>query len=178
MSPLQLGGIGTGTGAGTAHTLYHGLFPGVVSDNDDPEGKCRVRVTVPEVLVDGDSGWCQPALPYTGDGAGLAVVPPVGTQVWVQWPGGDLSAPPVWSGGSYSAGQGVSGAGPGTLIVLTPGGHRIELSDDSSAVTITSSQGPVVTLDGSGVSVDNGQGATIVMQGSSVNVNDGALVVQ
>lgn len=177
MTPVDLPELTVAT-SGASPTLYHGLFPGVVTDNDDPEAKCRIRVSVPEVLVDGDSGWCQPALPYTGDGAGLAVVPPVGTQVWVQWPGGDLSAAPVWSGGSYAAGQAVSGAGPKTLIILTPGGHRIELSDDSQALTITSSQGPVVTLDSSGVSIDNGQGAKVVMQGPKVDVNDGALVVQ
>ena len=178
MSPVELGEVTVGGGSDATRTLYHGLFAGTVVDNSDPDGTCRLRVAVPEVLADGDSGWCQPALPYTGDGAGLAVVPPVGTQVWVQWPGGDLAAPPVWTGGSYAAGSGVSGAGPNTLIVLTPGGHRIELSDDTSALTITSSQGPVITLDGSGVSIDNGQGATIVMQGPKVDVNNGALVVQ
>jgi uncharacterized protein involved in type VI secretion and phage assembly len=161
-----------------AATHYQGLFAGTVTDNNDPDSKCRVKVQVPEVLVDGDTGWCLPALPYTGDGAGLAVVPPVGTQVWVQWPRGDLSAPPVWSGGTYSAGAAVQGAGPGTLIVLTPGGHRVELSDDNQSVTVTCSQGPVVTLDSSGVSIDNGQGAKVTLQGSTVDVNDGALVVQ
>lgn len=177
MSMSQAGGA-AGPGGGRTHALYHGLFAGTVTNNDDPEAKCRLQAAVPEVLADGGTGWCLPALPYTGDGAGLAVVPPIGTQVWIQWPGGDLSAPPVWLGGSYSGGGPVSGAGPDTLIVHTPGGHRVELSDGQSALTITSSQGPVITLDGSGVSIDNGQGATVVMQGSKVDTNNGALVVQ
>jgi hypothetical protein len=176
VSPVEISEINLGAGQGPAR--YYGPFAGIVTDNNDPEAKCRIRVQVPEVLTAGDSGWCVPALPYTGDGAGLAAVPPVGTQVWVQWPGGDLSAPPIWSGGSYSGGGGVKGAGPNTVILLTPGGHRVELDDDGTALTITCSQGPVITLDSSGVSIDNGQGATVVMQGGSVNVNDGALVVQ
>ena len=155
---------------------YVGLIPAVVTDNDDPDGKCRIKVQVPEVL-DGDTGWCLPALPYAGDGAGFAAVPPVGTGVFVQWPRGDLSAPPVWSGANYTGGAGVSGAGPNTLILLTPGGHRLELSDDEKALTITCSEGPVVTLDSSGVTIDNGSGAKIVMQGSKVDINDGALEV-
>jgi phage baseplate assembly protein gpV len=177
VSPLDVSEL-AGQAAATGRTRFHGLFPGLVTDNADPEHKCRVQASVPEVLADGNTGWCLPALPYTGDGAGLAAVPPVGTQVWVQWPGGDLSAPPIWSGGTYSGGESVPGAGPNTVILLTPGGHRVELDDDGTALTITCSQGPVVTLDASGVSIDNGQGAKVVLQGPTVDVNDGALVVQ
>jgi len=155
---------------------YAGLFTGVVTDNDDPEGKCRLKVEVAEVLS-GSTGWCTPSLPYAGDGCGFAMVPPVGTTVLVQWPRGDLSAPPVWSGASYGAGAGVEGAGPDTVIVLTPGGHRLELSDDQSTLTITCSEGAVITLDGNGISIDNGGGATLTMKGSSVDINGGALVV-
>lgn len=178
MSPLDVGGVGMDPGDGLepGPGRSPGLFAAVVTDNDDPEHACRVKVEVPELLA-GATGWCLPALPYTGDGAGLAVVPPVGTQVWVQWPGGDLSGAPVWSGGTYSGGSPVDGAGPDTLIVLTPGGHRIELSDGGQAVTVTCSQGPVVTLDASGITIDDGQGATITMQGPKVDINSGALVV-
>jgi uncharacterized protein involved in type VI secretion and phage assembly len=158
------------------HVGHIGLFAGVVSDNDDPDGKCRIKVEVPEVL-DGTTGWCFPALPYAGDQCGLAVVPPIGAAVYVQWPRGDLSAPPVWSGANFSGGSGVPGAGPNTVILLTPGGHRVELSDDNSAVTVTASTGAKITLDNSGVAIDNGQGATISMQGSQIDINNGALTV-
>lgn len=153
-----------------------GLHTGVVTDNDDPEGKCRIKVEVPEVL-DSATGWCIPAFPYAGDGCGFAMVPPVGSTVLVQWPRGDVSAPPVWSGATFGSGAGIEGAGPETVIVLTPGGHRLELSDDQRALTITCSEGPVVTLDGNGISLDNGQGATVKLEGSSVDVNGGALKV-
>lgn len=155
---------------------YVGLFPATVAANDDPEHKCRIKVDVPEVL-EGTSGWCLPALPYAGDRCGFAVVPPLGAGVLVQWPRGDLSAPPVWSGANWSGTSAVDGAGPNTVILLTPGGHRLELSDDSQTLTITCSAGPMITLDSSGISVDNGQGATLALQGSQVNINNGALVV-
>lgn len=155
---------------------YVGLFQGVVVDNDDPEGKCRIKAEVPEVL-DGTTGWCLPALPYAGDGCGFAMVPPVGASVLVQWQRGDLSSPPVWSGANFSGGSAVPGAGPDTLVVLTPGGHRLELSDQQKSLVITCSQGPVITLDGNGLTVDNGHGAVVELQGSSVDVNHGALRV-
>ncbi len=171
--PRGRGGRG---GAVTERARYLGPYTGVVVDNDDPDGKCRIKVAVPEVL-DGTSGWCTPALPYAGDGCGLAVVPPVGSSVHVQWPGGDLTARPLWIGASWEAGSGVAGAGPETLVVLTPGGHRVELDDDEKSLTLTCSGGPVITLDENGITVDNGQGATLTMKGSSVDINNGALVV-
>jgi hypothetical protein len=157
--------------------LHGGKFAGIVKDNDDPDGRCRLDVEVPE-LIDGSTGWCLPASPFAGDGVGLAAVPPVGAMVWVEWPGGDLANPPIWSGGAWTTGNGIDGAGPGTLILLTSGGHRIELNDDETTLTITSAGGPVITLDSNGVSIDNGSGATITMQGLKVSINNDALKVQ
>lgn len=153
-----------------------GPFRGRVIDNDDPDGKCRIKVEIAE-LLEGDTGWCAPALPFAGDGCGFAFVPPVDATVLVAWPRGDLSAPPVWLGASYEGVSGIEGAGPDTLIVMTPGGHRLELSDQDGTLTITCSEGPVITMDSNGITLDNGQGATIALQGSKVDVNDGALVV-
>ncbi len=153
-----------------------GLYTGIVTDNADPEAKCRIKADVPEVLS-GSTGWCVPSLPYAGDGCGFAMVPPVGATVLVQWPNGDLTAPPVWSGATFGAGEGVEGAGPDTVILQTPGGHRLELSDDKNTLTITCSQGPVITLSGDGIKVENGRGATLAMEGPSVDINNGALKV-
>jgi uncharacterized protein involved in type VI secretion and phage assembly len=125
---------------------------------------------VPEVLS-GSTGWCLPALPYAGDGVGLAIVPPVGASVWVEWPAGDLAKPPVWSGAYWTTGNGITGAGPGTILLVTPGGHRIEVSDDDSSITLGASGGAVITLDGNGITLDNGQGATITLQGSAISLN-------
>lgn len=156
---------------------FRGKMPGTVKDNDDPDGLCRLDVEVPDVL-EGRTGWCLPASPFAGDQVGLAVVPPVDSQVWVEWPDGDLTRPPVWSGGAWTTGNGVPGAGPGVVVLLTSAGHRIELDDDGSSITITSAGGPVVTLDGNGVSIDNGSGATITMQGAKVSINGDALTVE
>lgn len=153
-----------------------GPFTGTVTDNNDPEGRCRIRVEIPGVL-DGSTGWCTPSLPYAGDGCGFALVPPVGALVHVQWPRGDRTAPPIWSGATFGAGEGIEGAGSNTVILQTPGGHRLELSDDTSTLTITCSQGPVITLSGNAVTIENGQGATLSMEGASVDINNGALKV-
>jgi uncharacterized protein involved in type VI secretion and phage assembly len=156
---------------------YLGKFAGVVVNNKDPDGLCRVDVSVPAVLT-GSTGWCLPALGYAGSGAGLAVVPPVGASVWVEWPNGDLAKPPIWSGAYFtSQNGGVPGAGPNTILLVTPGGHKIEVSDDSHAITLTASSGASITIDDNGITLDNGQGATIELSKGMVKINDDSLQV-
>ena len=49
-------------------------FPGkhvaIVIDNDDPKKLSRVRVKVPEIFGDEETGWCLPCTPYAGDKVG------------------------------------------------------------------------------------------------------------
>jgi uncharacterized protein involved in type VI secretion and phage assembly len=155
---------------------YLGKFAGVVVDNNDPDGLCRIDVKVQSVLAE-PTGWCLPALPYAGSGAGLAVVPPVGAAVWVEWPDGDLGKPPIWSGAAVTSGNGVPGAGPNTVLLVTPGGHKIEVSDDSNAITLTASGGASITIGPDGITLDNGQGAKVELSGATVSINDQSLQV-
>lgn len=155
---------------------YLGKFEGVVVDNDDPLGLCRIDVSVPSVLRD-STGWCQPALPYAGDGVGLAVVPPVGATVWVEWPGGDLAKAPIWTGAAWTSGSGVPGAGPNTILLITPGGHQISVSDDDQTITLAASGGASITLGPDGIVLDNGQGAKVELASSTVSLNGQGLQV-
>ena len=156
---------------------YLGKFAGVVVDNDDPDGLCRIDVIGPvrarrvDRLVPAGAALRQP------HGAGLAVVPPVGASVWVEWPDGDLAKPPIWSGAWFTAGNGVPGAGPNTILLVTPGGHKIEVSDDSNAITLTASGGASITIGPDGITLDNGQGAKIELASATVSINGQSLQV-
>lgn len=157
---------------------FLGRYPGTVVDNDDPLALSRVRAQVPEILGEETTGWCLPSMPYAGSGAGFAAVPPVGALVHVEWPAGDVTRVPVWSGAAWEKGAGVPGAGPDTVVLLTPGGNRIELTDESGgeAVELTAASGALVALDTNGVRVEFGA-MKIAITRSSVSVNDGALEV-
>jgi hypothetical protein len=68
------------------HPDGHGTFRGVVVDNVDPGGLNRLAVQVPDVWP-GQSVWAKPE---------HAVVPDVGTEVWIRFEGGDFDHP-TWS---------------------------------------------------------------------------------
>jgi uncharacterized protein involved in type VI secretion and phage assembly len=158
---------------------FVGKYLGVVADNDDPRGLSRLRVRVPEVFGEETTGWCLPSSPYAGPGVGLAAVPPIGSLVFVEWPSGDTTRVPVWSGGSWTDGDGVPGAGPDAVLLVTPAGHRIALSDasGSEAVEIEAASGAKVLLDGDGVTVEFGTQKLAITR-ASISVNDGALEVR
>jgi hypothetical protein len=158
---------------------FYGKFIGTVEANDDPKHLCRLKAKVPEVLGDETSGWCLPSVPYGGPQVGLAAVPPNGALVFVEWPAGDVSRTPVWSGAVWSDGQGVPDAGPAAVLLITPAGHKIELVDDPEgdrALRLTAASGAKVTMDGDGVLIEF-KSQKIAVTSSSISLNDGALEV-
>jgi uncharacterized protein involved in type VI secretion and phage assembly len=82
----------------------YGKYRGIVTDNQDPERRGRIRVQVPDVLADLPSAWALPCVPYTDLGAGSAAVPPIGTGVWVEFEQGDADLP-VWVGSWWNSGD-------------------------------------------------------------------------
>src|SRR5688572_4923241 len=149
---------------------FHGKFVGIVEDNADPKGLMRLRIRVPEVFHDEPTGWALPCSPYAGAGIGLAAVPPVGSLVFVEWPAGDTSRVPIWSGGAWPDGQGVDDAGPDALVLTTPAGHRIVLRDaaGSEAIEVEAKSGAKLVLDVNGIVIEFG-GQKIEMKRSSIS---------
>lgn len=149
-----------------------------VVDNDDPSGLGRLRVSVPEVFDDATTGWCLPSSPYAGPNYGFAALPPVGALVWVEWPSGDVTRLPVWSGGMWASGQGVPDLGPDVVVLQTAAGHLIKLTDTegSQTIEIVAASGAAVKLDDDGVELSSGS-QKIAITSSSVSINDGALEV-
>jgi uncharacterized protein involved in type VI secretion and phage assembly len=150
---------------------FHGKHPALVVDTDDPKHLSRVRVKVPEVFGDEETGWCRPCSPFAGKGVGLAVVPPVGSSVFVEWPAGDTTRAPIWSGALWPDGDGIKDAAADRLLLVTPGGHQIALIDKSGSesIEITAKSNAKLKLDKDGVVVEVG--------GSKLEVKKGEIVL-
>jgi uncharacterized protein involved in type VI secretion and phage assembly len=151
---------------------FFGKYRGTVTDVD--AATMRIKAKVPAVLKDQKSGWCMACVPYAGAGVGMAILPEVGSGVWIEFEGGDVSYP-IWVGCYWRTAEPPSQAAPAVKAIVTKE-TTILLDDDSSSLTLGDSNQNSVTLDGSGVTLKRG-GNSVVVSDAEVNVNDGALEV-
>jgi hypothetical protein len=76
---------------------FWGKYRGVVLTPIDPEMRCRLLVSVPDVWGPNFSSWALPCLPYAGLSIGMYIVPLIGSNVWVEFEHGN-SEYPIWTG--------------------------------------------------------------------------------
>jgi uncharacterized protein involved in type VI secretion and phage assembly len=157
---------------------FLGKFRATVSDNRDPQRRARVRVRALDVYGEEESGWALPALPYTGDGVGLFLVPPVGASVWVEFEHGDPDYP-IWAGGFWSELEVPATPGIAEMKVLKTDSATITIDDTPGAggVTIETQSGMKIMMDLAGITIDNGKQGVIKLQGPKVSINGNAFEV-
>ncbi|MFO0762620.1 MAG: phage baseplate assembly protein V [Byssovorax sp.] len=156
---------------------YYGKYRGYVHNVDDPLKIGRIQAIVPRLLGDTPTGWALPCAPFAGPDQGLYVVPDVGTGVWIEFEGGDLSSP-IWSGSWWGAPAAADvglpdstaaahrttpetpqhryprePAEPGVRILKSATGHHIVLDDraDSARIEIHDSLGNRIILSKEGL---------------------------
>ncbi len=170
-------------------TKFYGKYRGLVIQNIDPLQIGRVMVQVPDVLGETPSSWAMPCVPAAGIQAGCFIVPPMGSQVWVEFEQGDPDYP-IWTGGFWGLVADVPifatappAIPPGQNIVLqTTGQNTLIVSDSaptpvSGGIVLKSTTGAMLVVNDSGIYISNGKGAMITLVGPTVDVNIGALTV-
>src|SRR5262249_4615619 len=175
--------------AGGNPRRFYGKYRGLVIANIDPEHIGRVIVQVPAVLGAIPSSWAMPCVPAAGIQAGCFIVPPIGSQVWVEFEQGDPDYP-IWTGGFWGLVAQVPilatappAIPPGQNIVLqTTGQNMIMVSDApptpvTGGIVLKSTTGAMLVVNDTGIYISNGKGAMITMIGPTVDVNVGALTV-
>jgi uncharacterized protein involved in type VI secretion and phage assembly len=154
-------------------TRFYGKYRGTVSEVD--ASTCRIKARVPAVFGLMDSSWCMPCVPYAGPNVAIAFLPEVGSGVWIEFEGGDVSYP-IWSGCFWRAGEVPAAVASDVKVIVTKSGLTLELDDGQTSITLTDPHGNVMTLDASGITLSDGS-QKIVVSDASVSVNDGALEV-
>jgi len=152
---------------------FYGKYRGCVTDID--AATLRIKANVPSVLPGAPTGWCRPCVPYAGNGVGFAFIPEVGSGVWIEFEGGDVSYP-IWTGCYWRDGEQPPDATPAVKTIVTKSGHKLLLDDDAGTITITDSSNNTITLSSDGITLQRGS-SSIELSDSEVNVNDGALEV-
>jgi hypothetical protein len=168
---------------------YYGKYRGLVIENIDPQQIGRVLVQVPDVLGATPSSWAMPCVPVAGIQAGIFAVPPIGSQVWIEFEQGD-SDYPIWTGGFWGTVADVPifatappAIPPGqNIVVQTTGENKLMISDApptpvTGGIVLQSASGAMIVVNETGIYIDNGQGATITLIGPAVDINLGGLTV-
>jgi uncharacterized protein involved in type VI secretion and phage assembly len=152
---------------------FFGKYRGCVTDVDP--GTLRIKAKVPAVLAGQATGWCEPCVPYAGPSVGLAFLPEVGSGVWIEFEGGDVSYP-IWVGCYWRDGEAPSDATPSVKAIVTKSGIEILLDDDAETITISDPNNNTITMDSTGITLTRGS-SSVAIGDSEVNINDGALEV-
>ncbi len=177
------------TAPGGSTKRYYGKYRGTVIINLDPEQLGRVMLQCPDVLGETPSSWAMPCVPVAGIQAGIFCVPPIGSQVWVEFEQGNPDYP-IWTGGFWGLVASVPVLAtapppipPGQNILLQTTGQNMILISDApptpatGGIMLKSTTGAMIVVNDSGIYISNGKGATITMIGPTTDVNLGALTV-
>ncbi len=176
---------------------HFGLYPAIVTDVVDPDNLGRIQVKFPWLGSAGASvrAWATLLTPYAGDDQGFEFLPEVDTQVVVGFEAGDLRRPYIvgaaWNGqeslpeapaapnnkrlvktrsGSLLEFDDTDGAAKVTLSMQS--GHRLVLDDSSQEITLTHSNGCVITFNAGG-QIEIRANSTVEVNAPALNVHSG-----
>ncbi len=151
---------------------FYGKYRGVVVDVD--ASTMRIKASVPSVLPMTPTGWCMPCVPYAGPQVGFVMLPEVGSGVWIEFEGGDVSFP-IWTGCYWNTGDIPSSAAANVKSIITNAG-TLSFDNAASSVTLQDSAQHSLVFDSNGATTSAGSGK-IEVCASGVSVNSGALEV-
>jgi phage protein D len=177
---------GSGTASGTAAgPPVYGVVPAIVTDVNDPEKRCRVRVRFPWLSDSYTSDWARTVQLAAGGRRGGVFVSEVNDEVLVAFEQGDIRRPYV-IGGLYNGvdlpdlGEGLVDGGSGAIVqrfFMSKRGHRLTFQDDDakSSITISTGDGKMeVTLDATANKIVVRGAGDVDLRGANVKVNASA----
>lgn len=119
-----------------AFGLYYAEYEGLVADNEDPEGRGRIKVYCPAVYgKDPFDKWCHPKGMFTGKATGFYAIPPLKSPVWVSFKGGDPEYP-IWTYGWYPKEYAPKELTPTKFQFITPAGYNITFDEENGSVLV------------------------------------------
>lgn len=182
---------------------WYGVYPALVSDNKDPDGLGRIKVTLPwspDTAGERYEAWARLATLMGGNNRGSWFIPDVNDEVLITFEGGDVRRPyaigMLWNGldappqAMDSAGNnnlkvlrsrnGVKitlddTQGQETLLLETPGGQKVTLKDGPGSVEATDSNGNSIKMEASGITIRTT--ARVTINASTMDVSAAMVTV-
>ena len=178
---------------------WYGVYPALVSDIKDPDGRGRVKITLPwspDSKGERYEAWARIATLMGGNKRGSWFIPDVNDEVLVTFEGGDPRHPYVLGGlwnGKDDPPAAMDGAGNNyrkvlcsrkgvkitlddtdgqeTMLLETPGGQKITLKDGPGAVEVVDSNGNSIKLGSGGVTVNASAKVTITASTAEISAS-------
>ena len=183
--------------------LFHGVYPGLVTDIKDPDNQGRVKVRLPWLPDTAGANcelWARLATFMAGNNRGSWFVPDVDDEVLLAFEAGELRRPYVigalWNGQDAPP-ESMDGSGQNyrkvlrsrngvkvtlndqdgqeTLLLETPGGQKVTLKDGPGEVLIEDSNGNSVKLETAGITIT--ASAKVTVNASTVAVSASMVTV-
>lgn len=163
---------------------FFGKYRGQVVSNKDPQHLGRIQVKVPAIYGSGQASWAMPCTPYAGKDLGWFAIPPVGSNIWVEFEGGDPDYP-IWAGGFWGEDQLPQAAKveePDKVQVFkTPYGITLTLSNagDNKGLTIVVDTPTVerklkMVFNADGIELNNKDETTIKIKADVIEIKNKA----
>jgi uncharacterized protein involved in type VI secretion and phage assembly len=180
---------------------FYGLYPALVTDNQDPDNQGRVRIRLPW-SPDNDGAayetWARLATMMAGANRGSWFIPDVDDEVLVGFEAGDPRRPYVvgmlWNGTDAPPQRMASdnnikaivsrsdiritmddAEGAIKLTLSTPGGHSLVFDDADRSVTATDSNGNIIKMEAGGISIT--AAAKVKVEASLIHASAGMVTV-
>ena len=116
-----------------------GVVVAVVTNNEDPDGLGRVKVSFPWLSTEDESQWARVAAPMAGKDRGAYFLPEVDDEVLVAFEQGDVRFPYVlgalWNGKDTPP-ESNSGGKNNVRLLKSRSGHVIRLNDEDGKETV------------------------------------------
>ena len=148
-----------------------GVVIGLVTQNKDDEGLCRVQVSYPWHEKPQESYWARLAMPMAGNERGLVLIPEVGDEVLVAFERGDLRFPyllgGLWNGKDRPPYSNDDGKNDKRGIRSRKKHYLLFDDGDVGVVELAHEKGRKITFDDEGFSVHDENGNAVKVDSSS-----------
>jgi uncharacterized protein involved in type VI secretion and phage assembly len=151
--------------------LVKGLAIALVTQNKDPDGLCRVKVSYPWHEKPTESYWARLAMPMAGKDRGLVLIPEVGDEVVVGFEREDLRFPHVlgslWNGKEKPPLANSDGKNDKRILTSRKNHHLLFDDGSKGVVELAHEKGRKVTFDDNGIVIEDEKGNTFKIDSNS-----------
>lgn len=152
-----------------AFGLYYGFYEGLVSDNEDPENRGRIKIICPDVYGrDEFPKWVVPFGMFTGKGIGFYAIPVKKSTVWVTFKGGDPEYP-IWTYGWYPKNYAPEGLTPAKFLITTPAGYKLTFDEGDGFIRLYFNDDREILMNADETILKSGENTVTLKEKISIN---------